>query len=193
MKACVPFPLFRMIMEKNKDNKDNPGRRELDWLLDQGVKITLDGTRYERGRWPWSRPKEVREKIVYELQQPTLGCLDLINYYVGDIAIDETSLHDTVNPFPELRRLGRKHTRNVAMAMAVAVLGRRAFVRTWRGYRPDNALIRRTAEEIVHSTTNSNLFEMARALSVMCNLSDFLNSIRLMQVAPDRIEPDERA
>lgn len=71
-----------MIMEKNKDNKDNPGRRELDRLLDQGVKITLDGTRYERGRWPWSRHKEVREKIVYELQQPTLGCLDLINYYV---------------------------------------------------------------------------------------------------------------
>ena len=30
--------------------------------------------------------------------------------------------------------------------------------------------------------------EVAQAVSVMCNLSDFLNSIRLLSIAPDRIE-----
>lgn len=177
------------VMAEKKDAKKQV-RQELGFLLNNGVKVTIEEVRYERRR-PWRKPEEIRETHVYEIQQPTLGVLDLINHYVGDIDIDEDVITKSANPYPELRRLSRKYVCNVSQAMAVAILGRRSFVKRGGEYRVDYRAINRLSAMLMENVTPSKLMEMVQALSVMCNLSDFLNSIRLLQIAPDRIEPTE--
>lgn len=176
-------------MADKKDQKKQV-RQELGFLLNNGVKVTVEEVRYER-RWPWRKPEEKRETHVFEIQQPTLGVLDLINHYVGYIDIDEDVITKSANPYPELRRLSKKYVCNVSSAMAVAILGRRSFVKRGGEYRVDYRAINRLSAMLMENVTPSKLMEMAQALSVMCNLSDFLNSIRLLQIAPDRIEPTE--
>ena len=175
---------------KNKDK--DPGysakvRRELDYLLGHGVKVTVDETRYER-KWPWGKPVEIKGTREIEIQQPTLAVLDLINFYLQDIDINEDRLKSTQNPYPEIRRLSKLHLHSVAMAIAVASLGRESFVKTRHGYRENRKRIEKRAEWLTVSMTPGKLIEVAQAVSVMCNLSDFLNSIRLLSIAPDRIE-----
>lgn len=176
-------------MADKKDNKKQL-RQELGYLLNHGVNFTIDVVGYEK-KWPWSKPKEIRDTRVMEMHQPTLAVLDLINYYVGDIDIDEEAITKSINPYPQLRRLSKKHLGSVSMAIAVAFLGKRAFVKTRNGYKHDRKEIERMAEMLMANVTPSKLMEMAQAMSMMCNLSDFLNSIRLLQIAPDRIEPTE--
>lgn len=176
-------------MADKKDNKKQL-RQELGYLLNHGVNFTIDVVGYEK-KWPWSKPKEIRDTRVMEMHQPTLAVLDLINYYVGYIDIDEEAITKSINPYPQLRRLSKKHLVSVSMAIAVAFLGKRAFVKTRNGYKHDRKEIERMAEMLMANVTPSKLMEMAQAMSMMCNLSDFLNSIRLLQIAPDRIEPTE--
>lgn len=175
---------------KNKDKDAGYSakvRRELDYLLGHGVKVTVDETRYER-KWPWGKPVEIKGTREIEIQQPTLAVLDLINFYLQDIDINEERLKSTQNPYPEIRRLSKLHLHSVAMAIAVASLGRESFVKTRHGYRENRKRIEKRAEWLTVSMTPGKLIEVAQAVSVMCNLSDFLNSIRLLSIAPDRIE-----
>lgn len=181
-----------MVSEKRRkmeSAKIDKVRKELNGLLNNGVRITIDRKVASR-KWLGKRECHT-EKTVYELQQPVLAALDLINYYVQDIAVDETRISGAENPYPELRRVSVATIDKIAHAMAVAILNREAFVKTKFGYRKDEKRIEALTKELLHNVTPGKLFEMSQALAVMCNLSDFLNSIRLMQVAPDRIEPTE--
>ena len=177
------------MKEEKKFNGAAAGyRRELDYLLGRGIKITVEDIRYERkGRW--FHPEEIRETVEIDIQQPTLGALDLINFYLQDVELDEDRLTNSdTNPYPELRRLSRRNLHNMAMAVAVATLGRESFVKTRNGYKEDRRKVIKRAEWLTMNLTPDKLLEVAQAVSVMCNLSDFLNSIRLLRIAPDRIE-----
>ena len=196
MIASVPPYVKKKLMEELKENNKDTGkteklRKELNLMIDNGVRITVEEQTIRRGRWPWSKRLVSTEQHVYEMKQPTLGCLDLINYYSRDMKVDEDALKGAENPYPLLRRLCHRHTGDVSRAMAVAILGRRVFVKTMFGYRTDYKAIDRLAETLKINVTPGKLFEMAQALSVISNMSDFLNSIRLMLLAPDRIEATE--
>lgn len=160
----------------------------MDYLLGRGIKITVEDVRYER-KSRWFHPEEIKETVEIDIQQPTLGALDLINFYLQDVELDEDRLtNSATNPYPELRRLSRRNLHNLAMAVAVATLGRESFVKTRNGYKEDRRKVIKRAEWLTMNLTPDKLLEVAQAVSVMCNLSDFLNSIRLLRIAPDRIE-----
>lgn len=177
------------MKEEKKHNGAAAGyRRELDYLLSRGIKVTVESVRYERkGRW--FHPEEIRETLEIDIQQPTLGALDLINFHLQDVELDEDRLTNSDNnPYPELRRLSHRNLHNLAMAVSVATLGRESFVKTRNGYKEDRRKVIKRAEWLTMNLTPDKLLEVAQAVSVMCNLSDFLNSIRLLRIAPDRIE-----
>lgn len=159
---------------------------ELGYLLRHGVRIELTEKEYSRC---FGRLRERVVSHVYEIQQPTLGTLDLINYLLRDVRVDEEAIANAENIYPVLRRVACDSLRPVSEAVAAAILGSRCYVKRGGIYREDWKEIDRVAGVLLRSMTPKKLLEAARAVAVMCNLSDFTNSIRLLQTAPDRIEP----
>lgn len=171
-----------------ENKKLEQARKELNSILNNGVKVTIEKSGTQR-KGLFGKHTPYKEKCVYELQQPILAALDLINYYVQDISLDESNISEAANPYPEIRLIALRHMDKIAHAVAVALLNRDAFVKTSSGYVVNGKRIEELTGELLHHLTPGKLFEISQAMAVMCNLSDFLNSIRLMQVAPDRIEP----
>ena len=172
---------------------------ELNVLINKGVAFEVEDTEFEVAKGFWGlfkRRVPVRVKRRFKIEQPTLGTLDRIAVEWIEIAIDEAGLKGD-DGMQRARTLAAKHAMRCAKVVAIAVLGSDYLVprygidgvvrydEDWRRLDELTALFGRTV-------TPSQLFQICMMIIAVCNLGDFLNSIRLMSVdrntMPGRIE-----
>lgn len=181
-------------MKKSNTTQEEKAKRwraEYEAIIDNGISISIT-ERYVRRRFVlFGAERSVERVHRFEIHQPTLGVLDLINYYLRDVQIDEAVIKEAGDVYPEVRAIEQRHCYDVARAMAVAILGNGSVVKVLGKYKRNEKAIEKMAGLLMRCLTPSKLMEMASSVNVMSNLSDFLNSIRLLKVAPDRIETEE--
>ena len=180
-------------------------RSELNALINRGWEFEVEGYHTERiprrGLWglllpPRRRTVKTRQK--YHISEPTLGTLDRLSAEWIELAIDEERLKGA-EAMIEARTMAAHHARRLARIVALAVLGS-DYLKPIPGpggavrYKEDRRRLEELTDLFFHSIKPSELFRLTMTINAMCNLGDFIHSIRLMSAArttvPTRIEAD---
>lgn len=132
----------------------------------------------------------------FKIEEPTLGTLDRLSREWIEFAIDEEKMKSD-DGMKEARTMAGKHAIRCARVIALAVLGEDYLVPKPRRnglvkYVEDEARLDELTALFARSIKPSKLHQLYTLVNVMCNLGDFLNSIRLMSsdrtTMPIRIE-----
>ena len=171
-------------------NKLEQERKELNALINKGVSFEVKDIEFEIhkkffGLIKKRIPKEVTK--TFTIEEVTLSTLDF--------AIDE-SLMKSADGMKRARGLAKEHAVRCARIIAIAVLGENRFVpRPYKGgtrWVEDVQAIEEMTALFARKIKPSKLYKLCVLVNAMCNLGDFLNSIRLMQsertTMPNRIE-----
>ena len=180
-------------------------RSELNALINRGWEFEVEGYHTERiprrGLWglllpPRRRTVKTRQK--YHISEPTLGTLDRLSAEWIELAIDEERLKGA-EAMIEARTMAAHHARRLARIVALAVLGS-DYLKPTPGpggavrYEEDRRRLEELTDLFFHAVKPSELFQLTMTINAMCNLGDFIHSIRLMSAArttvPTRIEAD---
>lgn len=180
-------------------------RSELNALINRGWEFEVEGYHTERiprrGLWglllpPRQRTVKTRQK--YRISEPTLGTLDRLSAEWIELAIDEERLKGA-EAMIEARTMAAHHARRLARIVALAVLGS-DYLKPTPGpggavhYEEDRCRLDELTDLFFHAVKPSELFQLTMTINAMCNLGDFIHSIRLMSAArttvPTRIEAD---
>lgn len=186
-------------MDSNKD-KDTVAvqMREADRLCDKGIHIDLQEVPRVAQPTAWRRllerlhlahPAEVPPTRI-TIYQPTLATLDRIRPLM--LEMSET--------LRELDKAGDDTILNVAkrstiyagtMALIVAhlALGEDYYLyNPERGtYKPDDHALRTLQAHLLHALTPATLAQLLQATLAVCNLADFITSIRLMAAETETV------
>ena len=137
----------------------------------------------------------------FKIEEPTLGTLDRLSREWIEFAIDEVKLQSD-DGMKEARSMATKHSLRCAKVVAIAVLGEDYLVpKVGRNgvvkYVEDVARLQELTALFARSIKPSRLNQLYTLINLMCNLGDFLNSIRLMSSdrtsMPIRIEEEENS
>lgn len=180
-------------------------RAELNALINRGWTFEVEAHRTETiPRWPRlgrfspRRRRVVAEQRTFCISEPTLGTLDRLSAEWIELAIDEERLKGT-EAMIEARTMAAHHARRLARIVALAVLGSDYMkpvpsTGTAVHYEEDRHALEELTDLFFHAVKPSELFQLAMTINAMCNLGDFIHSIRLMSAArttvPTRIEAD---
>jgi len=189
---------------KDNNNEINALEREreaLNLLVQRGVKfdVTTKMRRRKKGfRGLFSRPETVEQPHIFEIHEPTLSVLDRISELSLAMEIDEATMKaEGKAPVTEARQVTKDNIMRMARVVAVAVLGEdyhvtevNRFGRV-RKYNDDKELDRLTAL-FLHSVKPSVLVGLTAMITGMCNLGDFINSMRLLSGARTATPRKER-
>ena len=192
-------------MDEKIVEKLNQERSELNALINRGWEFEVEGYHTERiprrGLWglllpPRRRTVKTRQK--YHISEPTLGTLDRLSAEWIELAIDEERLKGA-EAMIEARTMAAHHARRLARIVALAVLGS-DYLKPTPGpggavrYEEDRRRLEELTDLFFHAVKPSELFQLTMTINAMCNLGDFIHSIRLMSAArttvPTRIEAD---
>ena len=176
-------------------------REELNLLIQRGVKfdVTTKIRRRKKGlRGFFSRPETVNETHTFEIHEPTLSVLDRISELSLAIDIDEATIKaEGEAAITEARQVTKENIMRMARVVAVAVLGEDYHVTEVnrfgkvKKYNDDKELDRLTAL-FFHSVKPSVLVGLTAMITTMCNLGDFINSMRLLSGARTATPRKER-
>lgn len=176
-------------------------REELNLLVQRGVKfdVTTKIRRRKKGlRGFFSRPETVNETHTFEIYEPTLSVLDRISALSLAIDIDEATIKaEGEAAITEARQVTKENIMRMARVVAVAVLGEDYHVTEVnrfgkvKKYNDDKELDRLTAL-FFHSVKPSVLVGLTAMITTMCNLGDFINSMRLLSGARTATPRKER-
>lgn len=176
-------------------------REELNLLIQRGVKfdVTTKIRRRKKGlRGFFSRPETVNETHTFEIYEPTLSVLDRISALSLAIDIDEATIKaEGEAAITEARQVTKENIMRMARVVAVAVLGEDYHVTEVnrfgkvKKYNDDKELDRLTAL-FFHSVKPSVLVGLTAMITTMCNLGDFINSMRLLSGARTATPRKER-
>ena len=176
-------------------------REELNLLVQRGVKfdVTTKIRRRKKGlRGFFSRPETVNETHTFEIYEPTLSVLDRISALSLAIDIDEATIKaEGEAAITEARQVTKENIMRMARVVAVAVLGEDYHVTEVnrfgkvKKYNDDKELDRLTAL-FFHSVKPSVLVGLTAMITTMCNLGDFINSMRLLSCARTATPRKER-
>ncbi len=132
----------------------------------------------------------------FKIEEPTLGTLDRLSCEWIEFALDEERLQSD-DGMKEARTMVNHHAKRCAKVIALAVLGedyliptpgRNGFVK----YVEDSKRLDKLTSLFARNIKPSKLYQLYTLVNLMCNLGDFLNSIRLMSTdrtsMPVRIE-----
>ena len=179
-------------------------RAELNALINRGWTFEVEDCRTEPvgrrrllGLLP-PRRRVVKERRTFRIEEPTLGTLDRLSAEWVELAIDEERLKGTEG-IAEARMMAARHARRMARIVALAALGsdylkpRPGAGATVR-YEDDSRALADLSALFLRTIKPSELFRLAMTINAMCNLGDFIHSIRLMSAArttvPTRIGAD---
>jgi hypothetical protein len=139
-------------------------------------------------------PVKVRKQ--FKMEEPTLGTLDRLSAEWIEFAIDESVLKSD-DGMQRARTLAHEHSLRCAKVVAIAVLGgdylipqcgKNGVIR----YVEDTGQLAYLTALFARTIKPSNLYQLCVLINAICNLGDFLNSIRLMSshrtTLPVRIE-----
>lgn len=125
-----------------------------------------------KGGW-WRREVELLE--TYNIEHPTLAVLDLMSRYWVDMEIPKE-----IETMDEVNSMAGK-ARDMARIVAIAIKGEECFkAKRHGGYTVDEEGIERFSETVAHSLKPSQLLEVAKAVTSLCDFGNFINSMRLM-------------
>lgn len=187
-----------MTMAEDNIKKFEQERAELNTLINKGVSFEVKDTEFEvekhfLGLVKKYRPKEVTR--TFKIEELTLSTLDRISAETIELAIDENVMKsaDSMN---RARGLARAHSIRCARIIAIAVLGEeRLMPKHGKGctrWVENTKRIEELTSLFARTIKPSVLYKLFVLVNAMCNLGDFMNSIRLVQqertTMPIRIE-----
>lgn len=173
-------------------------RNELNTLINKGVSFDVVDIEYYTvkkffGLVKKKIPKEI--KRTFKIQEPTLATLDRLSAEWVEIAIDDNALQ-SVDSMKAARTLTHDNAIRCARIIAIAALGEdRLIPRPGKGctrWVEDTKKVEELTSLFARTIKPSKLYQIYVLISAMCNLGDFMNSIRLMSMErttmPDQIE-----
>ena len=174
-------------------------KAELNVLINKGVTFEVDDTEFHVkkrffGLFKKRVPVKVRRQ--FKIGQPTLGTLDRIAAEWIEVAIDEAAMK-TDDGMQRARTIVAKHALRCAKVIALAVMGTDFLIPKNAGhgvarYDEDTRRLNELAALFSRTITPSQLYQLCLLITAVCNLGDFMNSIRLMSAdrstMPNRIE-----
>jgi hypothetical protein len=178
-------------------------KAELNTLINKGISFEVTDTEFEiRKRFFGLLKKHVPVKVKkqFKIEEPTLGTLDRLSAEWIEFAIDESALKSE-DGMQRAKTLVHGHALRCARVVAIAVIGseylipqcgKNGVVR----YVEDREHLEYLTALFARTIKPSNLYQLCVLINAMCNLGDFLNSIRLMSsdrsTMPIRIEENNR-
>lgn len=173
-------------------------RAELNTLINKGVSFEVKDIEFDIERRLWGlvrrhKPREVTR--TFKIEELTLATLDRISSEAIEMSIDEAVMK-SADSMERARGLAHKHAIRCARIIAIAVLGEDRLIPVHKkgGARwvEDEKRIEELTSLFARRIKPSMLYKLYVLVNAMCNLGDFLNSIRLMQsertTMPIRIE-----
>lgn len=150
--------------------------KAIDAMLDRGVKISIP----ERSLFAYFGKKERS----FTIRQSYLGTLLEISRVALKLDYDEKAISEAA--FTESKQLAKRHSKNMALIAAIAILNSRWGIRLWK---------RPLANYLFWRLTPQKLVQLSIVVMQMNNISDFINSIRLMSgvrlTAPKNLSPED--
>lgn len=185
-----------MDAEIEKLNKE---KEELNRMIQGGISFELecDAIRKTRGFLGFPHREIVKIKRTFKIEEITLSTLDRIGVESIELDIDEKRIKDGDDSIKVSRQIAIKHAKRMARVVAIAVLGSEwETPKVVRGdivrYVENTKAIDELTELFAHAIKPSKLHQLCLAVNAMCNLSDFLNSTRLITIdrttMPIRVE-----
>lgn len=172
-----------MTDEKKKLEQE---RNELNALINKGVSFEVKDTEFVVDKRLFGfikkrKPQEITRK--FTINEPTLATLDRLSAEWIEFAIDE-SMMKAADGMKGARLYANKHCERCAKVVAIAVLGedRLKPVPGAGGTRwvEDGRKVEELTRLFMRTIKPSQLYQLYVLINAMCNLGDFLNSIRLM-------------
>lgn len=174
-------------------------RNELNALINKGVSFEVTDVEMKVKRSFFGLIKKrisVPVKRQFKIEEPTLATLDRLSAEWIEFAIDESVMKSN-DGMVKARTLAHEHSIRCAKVVAIAVLGsdylipkaeKNGVIR----YVEDVERLEYLTSLFARSIKPSKLYQLYVLINAMCNLGDFLNSIRLMSAdrstMPIRIE-----
>lgn len=179
-------------------------KSELNTLINKGITFEVTDTEFEVKKKFFGLVKKripVKVQKQFKIEEPTLGTLDRLSVEWIEIAIDEVQLKGD-DGMQQARTLAHEHSLRCAKVIAIAVLGSDYLkplpnpphkgVDCGVRYVEDTAQLTYLTGLFARTIKPSNLYQLCVLINAMCNLGDFVNSIRLMlsdrSAMPIRIE-----
>ena len=174
-------------------------KAELNALINKGVTFEVEDTEFKvtkRFFGLFKKRSPAKVKRTFKISEPTLGALDRIASEWIEVAIDEAALKGD-DGMQRARRLVGKHALRCAKVVAIAVLGSDYLIPKYSvggvvRYDEDRRRLEELTALFARTVTPSQLYQLCMLITAMCNLGDFMNSIRLMSAdrstMPGRIE-----
>lgn len=194
----VGASLIQGNMNKDGRTQLERERRELNTLIGKGVSFEVKDVEFETKRRFWGLvkkhiPHEVTRK--FTIQEPTLATLDRLSSEWVEFAVDEEAVKSS-DGMAAARRYAHRHCERCARVVAIAALGEDRLIavpgKDGTRWIEDEAKLERLTRLFLRTIKPSRLYQLYVLINAMCNLGDFLNSIRLMQsertTMPNRIE-----
>lgn len=174
-------------------------RSELNALINRGVSFDVQDVEVQYKPYLWGLfKKKLLVPITrnFIIEEPTLGTLDRLSSEWVEMAIDEEAIKGD-DDMLQARKMTKRHALRCAKVIALAVLGTDYLIpKASKGggvrYVEDVARLDELTALFARSIKPSELYQLCVLINAMCNLGDFLNSIRLMSAdrttMPIRIE-----
>jgi hypothetical protein len=174
-------------------------KAELNALINKGIAFEVTDTEWQKKRVFFGLIKRyvpVKVQKQFKIQEMTHGTLDRLSAEWIEFAIDEAQMTSN-DGMQRARTLAHEHALRCAKVVAIAVLnsdhlipknGKNGVVR----YVEDTERLARLTGLFSREIKPSKLYQLYVLINTMCNLGDFVNSIRLMcadrTAMPVRIE-----
>jgi hypothetical protein len=186
--------------EKNDIKQLELEREELNRIVNNGVTFEVEDVEAQvKKTWLFGLFKKrelVKVTKTFKIEEPTLGTLDRLSREWVELAIDEESLKGK-DGMKNARSLAANNALRCAKVIAIAVIGSeyKIPVTDKNGVvkmREDVKRLNQLTSLFARTIKPSRLYQIYILIQTMCNLGDFLNSIRLMSAdrttMPIRIE-----
>ncbi|GHT09160.1 hypothetical protein FACS189432_05060 [Bacteroidia bacterium] len=174
-------------------------RAELNALINKGIPFEVTDTEFEVktklfGLIKKRIPKRVKKR--FKINELTLGTLDRLSAEWIEFAIDEERIQSD-DGMKRARILTKEHSLRCAKIVALAVLDADYLIPTYGKngvvrYVEDTEKLADLTALFSRTIKPSKLYQLNMLINTMCNLGDFVNSIRLMcadrTTMPIRIE-----
>ena len=192
------FLIIRGMKDLNKTEKLEMERAELNALIGAGYTFEVEDYEVKKRRVLFGLIKRSKPEPVtrsFKISEPTLGTLDRLSREWIEFEIDEERTK-TEDVMTRARAAVKNHSARCAKIIALAVLGSDYMVPHARlggvVYREDKKRLDELTSLFERTIQPSKLYHIVTLINVMCNLGDFMHSIRLMSAgrttAPARIE-----
>ena len=166
------------------ENTQELQERELNRLCDTGFHFTVERKtrRHAKGLFRlFRRAKVETEKLTFAVLQPTLNTLDRVAPYMVRFPQYEERVKEAEDEaLLEAAKSTVVEARNMAKMIAILVMGEDYYIFDNGRYVRDDAGLQKLENIMFHHITPSRLFSLCEACLAVCNLADFMNSIRLM-------------